>query len=113
MSLIEAGVRFVIGGTLILLVSIIGRQGKSTVAGLIAMFPIVTAVSYYFLGRTSSKGAVQDTLLSSLAGLPIVAIFLVVTYFCLHRFSVNISILIGIGVWIVCGMLYLFIKSSL
>ena len=112
MSWLEAVLRFLIGGTLILLVSVIGREGKSAVAGLVAMFPVVTALSYYFLGRTASKIVVKETVLSSLGGLPIVAIFLVVTYFCLQKFSVNISILIGIGVWIICGAFYLFIKST-
>ena len=48
-SLPELLVRFIAGGTLVVIISILGKSHHPQLAGLAVLFPVVSVVGYYFL----------------------------------------------------------------
>ncbi len=85
MTFAEGAIRFIAGGTLVLLIGIIAKNGKSSLAGIMAMFPVITAVSFSFLTQSSEVRIVKDAVLSGIFSLPATLIFLLVFYLCIAK----------------------------
>lgn len=99
MTFAEGALRFILGGTLVLLIGLVAKNGRSTLAGIIAMFPVITAVSFAFLAKSVDISILKSTVLSSVVSLPATLVFLIVLYFCLGRLSFVVSLLISLGAW--------------
>lgn len=111
MTFAEGAVRFLVGGTLVLLIGIIARNGKSSLAGIIAMFPVITAVSFSFLAQTSDVRLVKDAVLSGIFSLPATLVFLLVFYLCAGRMSFILTLTFSLLAWIAAAVIVYFIKT--
>jgi len=96
----EHVIRFVVGGAMIVAVSLLGKSKYPQIAGLAVLFPAVTLVGYYFLVTAQGKEAVRPMIGYSLLGLPTVLVFLLCLYFTLSRFDTLTSFAIAIGAWL-------------
>lgn len=105
----EAFVKFIVGGGLILLVSILGKSRFSFLSGILVLFPVVTVVGYYFLASTSQGIALQRIVLYSILSLPTVLAFLLVLYFTVNRMPITQSLILSILAWCLVAALIVFI----
>jgi len=97
----EALVRFIVGGSLITLISFLGTTRYKIFSGILVLFPIVTVVGYYFLSLEVSNSELQSTVLFSILAVPTVLAFLAGFYFALDYTSAPLGLVIGIGVWLI------------
>ncbi|MCH9806712.1 MAG: GlpM family protein [Alphaproteobacteria bacterium] len=100
MSLAELALRFVVSGALVVAVTLLGRTGNNALAGAAVLFPAVTLIGFYFLGRDVGAENLKAIALNSLLIVPAVLSFLIATYFALGTFSTEVSLLIGVGTWL-------------
>jgi uncharacterized membrane protein (GlpM family) len=111
MTFFEGFLRFFFGGTLVLGVSIIAKYGKSSVAGVMALFPAVTVVSFYFMSKTVEKKKVLEAITASTISFPTVLAFLIVLYFSYQKFDIIKSLLISISGWLITAVAINYIKN--
>ena len=91
---------FVLGGTIVTLVTYFGSQGKGLLAAFIALFPsitIVTLVTIYFSGGV---GATVSYFKGLLFLLPAWILYVVAMIFILPRWGIVPSVLIGITLYV-------------
>lgn len=105
MSWQEGMIRFVCGGLLVLIVSLIGKGKNPHVAGIAVLFPVVTVVAYYFLSQSLPAAALRNTVILSMLALPTVAAFLIACYCCIGRMAISWALLAGIGAWLITAVL--------
>jgi hypothetical protein len=70
MTFAEGALRFILGGTLVLLIGLAAKDGRSTLAGILAMFPVITAVSFTFIAQSGDIKHLRDTVSSGFLFLP-------------------------------------------
>lgn len=111
MSWLEGAIKFIAGGSLILLISFLGKSNVSYLAGLAVLFPIVTVVGYSFLSLSVAQPELKKTILFSIFSLPTVFIFLLIFYFYVDKISVNKALLLGIIGWIIAASIIIGISN--
>ena len=111
MTFAEGALRFILGGTLVLLIGIVAKNGRSALAGIIAMFPVITAVSFSFMAISVDITIIKSAVLSSVLSLPATLVFLVVFYFCLGKMSFTASLLLSFGGWIAAAAAVYLLRS--
>ena len=111
MTFAEGAIRFIVGGTLVLLIGIIAKNGKSTLAGILALFPVITAVSFSFLSQAADIKIVKDAVLSGIFSLPATLIFLLVFYICAGKMNLLSTLAISLLSWGVAATIIYFIKT--
>ena len=104
--------RFVAGGTMIVAISYLGRILPTSIAGLVVLFPIVTAMGFFFLFPHLEVEQAEQVALATTLGIPTVFAFALTVHFSVRHVGVNGSILLGIVSWLVVGALVLFLKSQ-
>lgn len=104
-TLQEAIVKFVAGGSLILLISLLGKSKYNHLSGILVLFPVVTVIGYYFLSSYVPGERLQRIVLFSILSLPTVLVFLLVLYIALNRMSVIPALVMGIMAWLVTALL--------
>jgi len=57
---IELLTRSLVGGSLIVLVFLLGKTKYSVIAGLFVLFPIVTLVGYFFIGQSVDSSKLHE-----------------------------------------------------
>lgn len=105
MSWQEGLIRFVCGGFLVLVVSLISKGKNPHVAGLAVLFPAVTVVAYYFLSQSLPTESLRNTVVLSILALPTVAAFLITFYYCIGRMAISYALLAGVGAWLIIAAL--------
>ena len=99
MNLVEVIVTFIAGGTLITLVSLLSETQYGFLSGLAVLFPIVTLTGYYFISIRTTVTELREIVLFSILGVPTVWGFGVGFYVGTSRFSVPVSIGVGLVSW--------------
>jgi len=79
MSFGEALARYIVGGSLILFVGILGKSGRKEIADLLVLFPVATVVGLYYLSKVQSGVELQRTVLLSVHSVPTILVFLFIT----------------------------------
>lgn len=110
MSFAEGALRFIVGGTLVLIIGIVAKSGKSGIAGIIALFPVITAVSYSFMARSVDIKVFKDAVLSSIISLPATLVFSLVFYVCLSRLNFVLTLVFSLIAWLVAAFIVYMIK---
>lgn len=111
MTFAEGAIRFIVGGTLVLLIGIVAKNGKSTLAGIIALLPVITAVSFSFLAQSSDIKIVKDAVLSGIFSLPATLIFLLVFYFYVGKMPLIGTLVISLLSCGIAAAIIYFIKT--
>ncbi|ATW26872.1 GlpM family protein [Candidatus Formimonas warabiya] len=111
MNLTEAVSRFIAGGSLILLVSYLGKTKNPYVSGLAVLFPIVTTVGYYFLSLSMEGQELQRVVLVSICAVPTTIAFLITLYFTIGKLPVWQSLLLGIVAWFISALLLILLDK--
>lgn len=112
MSIKEAVLKFIIGGSFILLISYIGKTKNSYISGLAVLFPIVSIVGYYFLSANISVKALKNVILFSLFSIPALIVFLIILYITIDKFSFFTSVVLSISSWLLTASIILLIRTK-
>jgi uncharacterized membrane protein (GlpM family) len=110
MTFWEGLIRFVLGGSLVLLIGLIAKNGKSAAAGIMALFPVITAVSFTFLARSVDIKIVKATVLTGIVSLPATAVFLLSFYFCIGRMHIALAVLVSLLCWLAAALVVYYIR---
>lgn len=105
MNFTEAISRFIVGGSLVLAVSLIGKMKNPYISGLVVLFPVVTLVGYYFLSLSVSGQALQKVVLVSLLAVPTTIAFLTTVYFTIAKMQAWKSLSLGLLAWLATALL--------
>ena len=109
----EMLIRFTVGGSLIVLVSLVSKSKLPHLSGLLVLFPIVTVIGFFFIGRTASPRQLQNIALFSIVSFPTTLGFLISFYCFLHRYSYRSSILLSVLVWFIIAVLVIVVNKYL
>lgn len=105
MTFAEGALRFILGGTLVLLIGIVAKSGRAGIAGIIALFPAITAVSYSFMVKSVDIKILKAAVFSSILSLPATLAFLLVFYLCIERLSFVLSLSLSFAAWLVAAFI--------
>lgn len=113
MRLEELVVRFMLGGALITLVSLLGNTRWRILSGMAVLFPIVTLVGFYFLSLQLPISALREIVFFSALSVPTVLGFILGFYFALNYFPVTISLALGVLTWFAIAAGVLIIDANI
>lgn len=99
----ELLLRFVVGGGLIVLVTLLAKTRYPMLAGIFMLFPVVTLVSYYFVGQSMSVAQLQQVTKFSIYALSTTFIFLVTLYHAQKKYSLNAALGAATTMWFVAS----------
>ncbi len=91
---------FVLGGTIVALVTYFGSQGKGLLAAFIGFFPSITIVTLFTIYFNSGVGATVSYFKGMLFLLPAWLLYAIAMIFILPRWGLLPSVLIGIFVYV-------------
>lgn len=111
MSWIELVVRFVVGGSLVALISLLAKSPFPGLAGVLVMFPAITVVGFSFLARTVSPASLRKATLFSLYSVPATILFLLMFYLVQTRLKIVWALTVSVGVWLVTAILLLALNT--
>ncbi|QQR84037.1 hypothetical protein IPJ72_02475 [Candidatus Peregrinibacteria bacterium] len=119
--LIQLIVSFVVGGTVIALLSFIAEKANKRIAGIILAFPTTVALGFFFLGWTLSSNTVADVVPATLIPLGLSVLFVAV-YVRIAEYSARIirskvwqiivSFTLSIGLWFVLAIPFVILKIN-
>ncbi|MBI4344610.1 MAG: GlpM family protein [Euryarchaeota archaeon] len=100
---------FLTGGLTVTLVVLMAEMGRPFLSGLVIVFPAVTVISFYFIGRAAGPESVVATAKSALYTSAVVWVpyILAVIYFA-PRVGVTRALFLGIAVFLVVGSLWVY-----
>ncbi len=107
----EILLKFIIGGGLIVIITLIGKSKYPQLSGLIILFPAVTVIGYFFLISSIGSESVRPIVLFSIYSLPAVLAFLVTLYFTVNKFNTWHSIFLSIGAWLIVSGILIFLSK--
>ncbi|MGP8322454.1 MAG: GlpM family protein [Methanosarcinaceae archaeon] len=111
MNATELVLRFVVGGGLIVLVTLLAKTKYPMLSGIFMLFPAVTLVGYYFIGQSMTAPQLQNITRFSIYALSTTFIFLLTFYFTQERFSLNLSLMSSTVAWFIsAGVLLILIR---
>lgn len=87
---------FLVGGAVVTVISVLAERGHPLLAGIMAIFPGVTLVSFYFIGKSAGNEAVAATAKSCLVALPIWIPYALTIVWLSPRIGTNKALFIGV-----------------
>jgi len=104
--------RFLVGGTIVTFISLLGETKYNTLSGLFVLFPAVTATGYYFVSKTMTTPELQDMAIFIIISLPILGAFIVGFYVFIEYYTTTISIMLSIGLWCITALILIFLNDN-
>jgi hypothetical protein len=101
---------FLLGGTVVALVSYFGSQGKGLIAAFVALFPSITVLTLFTIYYAGGVSAATSYFKSLLFLLPAWLLYVIPVLFLLPKLGPIPSVLIGIIIY--SGIAYLTIKLA-
>ena len=108
----EILLRFIAGGTAVVLISALGRLKYELISGLFVLFPAVTLVSFYFLGQSAGSETVGKVALFSIYAVPTPIAFLLAFYFLQQRLPVTWALFWGVLAWLVAALVLVVLNTK-
>lgn len=106
-------IAFLAGGAITATVVALETTGFSTLSGVAAIFPIVTWISYIFIGQANGAEAVSRHSLFVLFGTLIAwTPYMLTLYYLSPRIGVNKTIVLAILVFLVVAFLYVAVYNK-
>jgi len=104
---------FVAGGSIVSLVVYLAKQGHPFLSGIALVFPSVTMLSFYFIGRASGSAAVVESAKSALFATFIVWVpYVLVIVYLTPRLGVNSALAGGVIVFLVLALLWIYTRGN-
>jgi len=113
MNINELFLRFIAGGSLIVLITLLAKTRYPFLAGIMVLFPAVTLIGFFFLGQTVDTLKLKEIALFSMYALPTTFIFLLTFYFLQGRYALTHTLLFSVMAWFAAAGILIFVKSNL
>ena len=104
----EFALKFIAGGSLITLISLISKCKYPYISGLFMMFPAVTLVGYYFVSGNVTAAELKNITAFSLVSLVTVAAFILSFYYFQSRTTIFYSLGCSLVCWSVSAAVVVF-----
>jgi hypothetical protein len=91
---------FVLGGTIVTLITYFGSQGKGIVAAFIGFFPSITIVTLFTIYLKSGVGATLSYFKGMLFLIPAWVLYALAMVFILPRWGIVPSVIVGIALYV-------------
>jgi uncharacterized membrane protein (GlpM family) len=90
-------------------ISMLAERGHPLLAGVVTLFPSITVISFYFIGRSAGNEAVASTAKSCLLSLSIWVPYVLTVIWLSPRIGTNKALLIGVFIFIIlaCALVYI------
>jgi uncharacterized membrane protein (GlpM family) len=86
---------FLVGGFVVTAISVLAERGYPLLAGIVAIFPGITLVSFYFIGKYAGDAAVALTAKSCLLSIPVWIPYALTIVWLSPRIGTNKALIIG------------------
>jgi uncharacterized membrane protein (GlpM family) len=96
---------FVLGGTIVTLISYFGTQGRGMLAAFIGFFPTISIVTLFIIYFKTGVGATVSYFKGMLWLLPAWALYALAMVFILPRWGIVPSVIIGVALYIGVALL--------
>lgn len=96
---------FVLGGTIVVLVTYFGSHGKGLIAAFVAFFPSITLVTLLSIYLASGVNATVSYMKSAIFLIPAWLLYAVAIIFILPRLGLVPSVLISLGLYIAAAFI--------
>lgn len=93
--------KFIIGGSLILGITLLANHIHPKWGGILAVAPIITTLSIIFVKYETDLQTTQQLILSAIYFIIPTLIFLIIMYFLLNKINIVYSFLIAYVVWFI------------
>lgn len=95
---------FILGGTIVTLVTYFGSQGKGLLAAFVALFPSITVVTMFTIYLTGGVTETTSYFKSMLFLLPAWLLYVILVIFLLPRLGPVPSVLIGMSLYVTIAL---------
>jgi len=109
----ELLLRFIAGGGLIVIITLLAKTKYSFISGVMVLFPAVTLVGYYFLSQSVGTIQLKTITLFSIYALPATLIFLLVFYLLQGKYIVIYTLLFSVVAWFIAASVLIIINHYL
>lgn len=99
-----------ISGLFVALILWLSQTRLGFLAGLLLFFPVISVPAFYFIGASSGMSQVRESVIWSLATIPVWVLFALTLYWASYRFKIVPCILLSIFAWLVGASVLIFIK---
>lgn len=96
---------FLVGGTVVTAITVLAERGHPLLAGVVTLFPSITVVSFYFIGKSAGNEAVAATARSCLIALSVWIPYIVTVIWLSPRIGTNRALLMGVLIFILLAFL--------
>lgn len=113
MDLYSTVLYFIAGGMLVTAAVLFAEIGNPFLSGIALMFPSITAVSYYFIGKSVGSAGAATSIKSTIASAFIVWLpYMLTLSYLTPRMGVNKALVFSIAVFLIIGSIWLFINKK-
>lgn len=106
----ELALRFIVGGSLITVITLISKCKYPYISGLFMMFPAVTLIGYYFVSENVTPIELKNITVFSLVSLVTVIVFIISFYYFQSKMSIIYSLGYSLFCWCIAGTILITIK---
>jgi len=104
--------RFVAGGGLVVLVSLLSKSRYATLAGLFMLFPVVTLVGYFFVGNSVDTAILHEITKFGIYTYPTTFAFMIGFYYTQTHYPIHASLGVGLLSWVVMAAVLIVINKT-
>lgn len=106
----EMILKFIVGGSLITVISLVSKCKYPYISGLFMMFPAVTLIGYFFVSENVTATELKNITMFSFVSLVTVAVFIISFYYFQSRMTIFYSLGCSLVCWSFVGFVLLCIK---
>lgn len=113
MDLYSIALYFLAGGLTVSAGVLLANSGNSLLSGLALMFPSVTVVSYYFIGKSMGSDVAITSMKSTIASALITWLpYMLVLLYLTPKMGLNKALFFGILTFLIIGAVWISINSK-
>jgi uncharacterized membrane protein (GlpM family) len=101
---------FLVGGAVVTAISVLAERGHPLLAGVVTLFPSITLVSFYFIGKSTGNEAVAVTAKSCFISLSIWIPYILTIVWLSPRIGTNKALFIGVLIFIILAFALVYVN---
>jgi len=92
-----------IGGVMTAVIAMLAKKGN-TLPGIAPLFPTLGLIALYLVGSKGDTPGFREAAIAALKTIPAYLAFLLAVYWGIQRFDFRVTLLIGLGAWLVVAL---------
>lgn len=98
--------RFIAGGTIVVLITLVAQNKGPLFAGVLSMFPAIFMTTLFLVGSSAGLPVARTMAGAMIMSLPILLLFCGVFYFAASKFSLLPTLVISLTTWFIAAGIY-------